>query len=172
MQLDWSKTAKHFSVNTRRKFLSWHEARRRPNNWISSHIQILFILLVSYFNNVCCTFHLGKMFIRFLSINFYIYCSLAPQLLCITVRLSGGHFSFICCYPLVSVKNKLLQHFMTPVRLSFSMLSALEDYGSQERLLHGCSNHSNLEMEAECLTKTFSYLNLNISRTKNGINKL
>ena len=29
-----------------------------------------------------------------------------------------------------------------------------------------CSNHSNLEMEAECLTKTLSYLNLNISRTK------
>ena len=37
---------------------------------------------------------------------------------------------------------------------------------------HGCSNHSNLEMEAEFLTKTLSYLNLNISRTKNGINKL
>ena len=35
-----------------------------------------------------------------------------------------------------------------------------------------CSNHSNLEMEAECLTKTLSYLNLNISRTKNGRNKL
>ena len=37
---------------------------------------------------------------------------------------------------------------------------------------HGCSNHSNLEMEAECLTKTLSCLNLNISRTKNGRNKL
>ena len=37
---------------------------------------------------------------------------------------------------------------------------------------HGCSNHSNLEMEAECLTKTLSYLNLNISRTKTGRNKL
>ena len=37
---------------------------------------------------------------------------------------------------------------------------------------HGCSNHSNLEMEAECLTKTLSYLNLNISRTKNDRNKL
>ena len=37
---------------------------------------------------------------------------------------------------------------------------------------HSCSNHSNLEMEAECLTKTLSYLNLNISRTKNGRNKL
>ena len=38
-------------------------------------------------------------------------------------------------------------------------------------IFHGCSNHSNLEMEAECLTKTLSYLNLNISRTKNR-NKL
>ena len=37
---------------------------------------------------------------------------------------------------------------------------------------YGCRNHSNLEIEAECLTKTFSYLNLNISRTKNGRNKL
>ena len=37
---------------------------------------------------------------------------------------------------------------------------------------HGCSNHSNLETEAECLTKTLSCLNLNISRTKNGRNKL
>ena len=38
--------------------------------------------------------------------------------------------------------------------------------------IHGCSNHLNLEMEAECLMKTLSYLNLNISRTKNGGNKL
>ena len=38
--------------------------------------------------------------------------------------------------------------------------------------VHSCSNHSNLEMEAEFLTKTLSYLNLNISRTKNGRNKL
>ena len=37
---------------------------------------------------------------------------------------------------------------------------------------HGCSNHSNLEMETECLTKTLSHLKLNISRTKNGRNKL
>ena len=35
---------------------------------------------------------------------------------------------------------------------------------------HGCSNHSNLEMNAECLMKTMSYLNSNISRTKNGRN--
>ena len=35
-----------------------------------------------------------------------------------------------------------------------------------------CSNHSNLEMEAEFLMKNLPYLNLNISRTKNGRNKL
>ena len=40
------------------------------------------------------------------------------------------------------------------------------------RETQGCSNHSNLEMEAECLTKTLPCLNLNISRTKNGRNKL
>ena len=28
-RLDWSKTAKHFSVNSRRKFLSWYEASKR-----------------------------------------------------------------------------------------------------------------------------------------------
>ena len=33
---------------------------------------------------------------------------------------------------------------------------------------HGSSDHSNLEMEAECLMKNLSYLNLNISRRKNG----
>ena len=38
------------------------------------------------------------------------------------------------------------------------------------RFQHSCSNHWNLEMEAECLTKTLSYLKLNISRTKNGRN--
>ena len=37
---------------------------------------------------------------------------------------------------------------------------------------HSCSNHLNLEIDTECLTKTLSYLNLNISRTKNGRNKL
>ena len=37
---------------------------------------------------------------------------------------------------------------------------------------HGCSDHSNLEMKGECLTKTLSYLNLIIFRTKNGRNKL
>ena len=67
--------------------ISWltqgKEARSRwASKWISPLRQILFILLGSYFNDVCCTFHLGQMLIRFLSINFDIYCSLALQLSC------------------------------------------------------------------------------------------
>ena len=58
-RLDWSKTAKHFSVNSRRKFLSWREASRQASKWVSLLRQILFILLGSYFNGLCCTFHLG-----------------------------------------------------------------------------------------------------------------
>ena len=92
--LDWSKTAKHFSVNSHRKFLSWHEVSWQAGKWISPLRQILFILLGSYFSDVCCTFHLGQMFIRFLSIIFYFYWSLALQLLCIMVRLSDGMFLF------------------------------------------------------------------------------
>ena len=37
---------------------------------------------------------------------------------------------------------------------------------------HGCSNHLNLEMEATFLMKNLPYLNLNISRTKNGTQAL
>ena len=40
------------------------------------------------------------------------------------------------------------------------------------KVAHGCSNHLKLEMEAKCLKKNLPYLNLNISRTKNGRNKL
>ena len=40
------------------------------------------------------------------------------------------------------------------------------------RAVHGCSSHSNLEIEAESLTKNLPYLNLNISTTKNGRDKL
>ena len=94
MQLDWSKTAKHFSINSYGKFLSWHkaEARRQASKWISPLRQILFILLVSYFSDACCIFHLQKMLIRILSIIFNIYCSFPPQLLSITLRPSDGMF--------------------------------------------------------------------------------
>ena len=40
------------------------------------------------------------------------------------------------------------------------------------RAVHGCSSHSNLEIEAKCLTKNLPYLNLNIFTTKNSRNKL
>ena len=92
--LDWPKTAKHFSVNSGGKFLSWHEANRRASKWISPLRQILFILLGSYFDDRCCTFHLGQIFIRFLSIIFDIYWRLVQQLSCITVRLSDHMFPF------------------------------------------------------------------------------
>ena len=39
---------------------------------------------------------------------------------------------------------------------------------SRTKNTDGCSNHLNLEVEAEPLTNTLSYLNLNTSRTKNG----
>ena len=39
-------------------------------------------------------------------------------------------------------------------------------------MTHGYLNHSNLEMKAECLTKNLSCLNLDISTTKYGRNKL
>ena len=48
----------------------------------------------------------------------------------------------------------------------------LEQRAQNHSNTFSCSNHSNLEMEAEFLTKTLSYLNLSISRTKNGRNKL
>ena len=43
---------------------------------------------------------------------------------------------------------------------------------TQFGISHGCSNHSDLEMETKCLTKNLSYFNSNISRTKNGRNKV
>ena len=37
-QLDWSKTAKHFSVNSRGKFLSWHETRMQAGKQASGFL--------------------------------------------------------------------------------------------------------------------------------------
>ena len=103
---DWSKTVKHFSVNTHRKFLSWHEATRQPSNWISPQRYFSFFWLASYFNDVCCIFHLGKMFIKFLSIIFYIYCSLAPQLSCIMVDKTFRQPSFFHLLLAISFSKK------------------------------------------------------------------
>ena len=61
----FSKLTRKISQWTRGK-----QASRQASKWISALRQILFILQGSYFNDVCCTFHLGQMFIRFLSIIF------------------------------------------------------------------------------------------------------
>ena len=58
-----------------------------------------------------------------------------------------------------------LKRLQTRVQEGYQFMKNVGNY-------HGCPNHSNLEMEAECLTKILSYLNLNISRTKNGRNNL
>ena len=94
--LDWLKTAKHFWVNSRRKFLSSHEASREQASGFlpSGRYLPFFTIFGSYFSNICCTFHLGQMIIRFVSISFYFYWSLALQLLRITVRLSDDMFLF------------------------------------------------------------------------------
>ena len=47
-----------------------------------------------------------------------------------------------------------------------------QEFHFSQSVVHGCSNHLNLETKAECRTKNLPYLNLNISRTKNGISKL
>ena len=75
-QLEWSKRARHCSLKSRRKFLSWHEANRRAGEQASkfsfySLRQIRFSFLSSYFSNICCTFHLEQMFVRFLSIIYF-----------------------------------------------------------------------------------------------------
>ena len=57
---------KNFLVDTR-------QGGKEASKQLDFSPQTLFILLVSYFSDVSCTFHLGKLFIRFLSIIFYIY---------------------------------------------------------------------------------------------------
>ena len=62
--------------------------------WFSSLRQILSSFLVSYFSKICSTFHPEQLLIRFLTITFDFYWSLALQLLCITVKLSDSIFLF------------------------------------------------------------------------------
>ena len=51
-------------------------------------------LLVNYFSDVCHTFHLGKMFIRILTVIFENYCSFAPQLVYHSKTFDGMFLSF------------------------------------------------------------------------------
>ena len=74
-RLDWSKTQK-ISKLTRGEQSgkqAGKQASRRASKWVSLLRQILFIILGDYFNDLCYTFDLGQMFIRFLSIIFDIY---------------------------------------------------------------------------------------------------
>ena len=73
--------------------------------------------------------------------------------------------------PFICVKNDLIEIALFPQGHFHYFLSAFirKQYDFSQ---HGCSNHLNSEMETECLTKTLSYLSLNISRTKNSRNKL
>ena len=81
---DWSKTVKHLT-HTENFLADTRRGGNQATGFLPTYRYFSFFWLASYFNNVCCTFHLGKMFIKFLSIIFCIYCSLAPQLLCIMV---------------------------------------------------------------------------------------
>ena len=99
-RLDWSKTVKQFSVKSRRKFHSWHEwqgeqaSKQVDSSFPLSDKYFSAFWLVLYSRKICCTFHLEKLYIRFLTIAFDFYWSLALQLSCITVRLSDSIFLF------------------------------------------------------------------------------
>ena len=59
--INWWKTPKQFSVNSHRKFFSWHEASRRASKWtlVSPSLRYFssFWLVISL---KYCTFNLGK----------------------------------------------------------------------------------------------------------------
>ena len=82
----------------------------------------------------------------------------------------------VCVYIYIYIRMSHSRAFKEMFFLSAVIFRILQWWDSKYHCwwgaMHGCSNHSNLEMEAECLTKTLSCLNLNISRTKNGRNKL
>ena len=91
---------KNFLVDTK-----W--ADEQASKWISPHRQILSFFCVSYFSDVCCTLHLGQMFIIFLSIIFDFYWSVALQLSMYNGKTFRLHVSFCTSQQLVSVKIKL-----------------------------------------------------------------
>ena len=92
--LDWSKMAKHLSVNLHEKFLSLPEANRQASKWILVSLSLTFFsFLGSYLSEICCTLHLGQMFIRFLTITFDFYWSLALRFSYIMVSFRQ-HVSF------------------------------------------------------------------------------
>ena len=138
MQLDWSKTTKHFSVHSCRKFLSWHKTRRWAGEQASGILpwDRYFSFFWVVISTMYIIFHLGKMLIRFLSIICYLYCSLALQLSCISLRLSDGMFlSFANDY--FQWRINFCSVLWRPVSLYFSLLSVLGAYGCWELLFYG-----------------------------------
>ena len=70
MTYDWSKPAKHFSVNSYGK--CWYQV----SSWVVANFPfsaflIFFSLLSCYFSGIFCTFHLGQTFVGFLSKTFW-----------------------------------------------------------------------------------------------------
>ena len=122
-RLDWSKTAKQFSVNSRGKFLCQYLASRQAGKQALSlepfFLRILdtFHILSFYFSEIYFLFCFGQMFHGFWTSNFDLYWSLALQFSfsCIIFmyfqsKAFRRQFSFCSSQRLVSVKNELLQY--------------------------------------------------------------
>ena len=91
-QLDWSKIGKHFSVNSHRKFLSWHEASTQaikqvdfplplptlppppPRPHPDKHFSFFWVVISAMY---LVLFTLGQMFIDFYQLFFYFYWRLS-----------------------------------------------------------------------------------------------
>ena len=90
-RLNWSKTAKQFSVNSRGKFTCQYQARRREGKQAFGLYPLSSSL---YFSEISCTFHFGQMFNGFRRSTLRFYWLLALQFSCITVRFSEDRFLF------------------------------------------------------------------------------
>ena len=115
-QLDWSKTANQFSVNSCRKFLWQYQASRRADKqalgtWSLSfsEFQILSILLSCYFSE-----------------------SLPLQFSCITVRLSESSFLFAIAGDQFQQKMNFCSILCRSVSSNFSLLKVIGYYDCKE----------------------------------------
>ena len=93
MWLDWSKTAKQFSVNLLEKYFCKYQASRQASTCPAVFLSQNLILL-GYFSEIYCKFCFKQMFNGFWTSNFDFYWSLALQFSYITVRLPKGRFLF------------------------------------------------------------------------------
>ena len=90
-RLNWSKTAKQFSVNSRGKFICQYQARRQEGKQAFGLYPLSSSL---YFSEISYTFHFGQMFNGFRRSTLRFYWLLALQFSCITVRFSEDKFLF------------------------------------------------------------------------------